>query len=100
MSDRFTEIAAVTGAAGALGRASAVGLAHEGAKVLLFDRDEAGLKADRRAVPGSVPVVGDATKPADVERAAAVARKQLGPVELLVAAAGMVGPSKIRHRGR
>jgi NAD(P)-dependent dehydrogenase (short-subunit alcohol dehydrogenase family) len=96
MSDRFTgKIAAVTGAAGALGRASAVGLAREGAKVLLFDRDEAGLQQTAALCPGSVPVVGDATKPADVERAAAVARKQLGPVELLVAAAGMVGPSKI-----
>jgi 2-keto-3-deoxy-L-fuconate dehydrogenase len=96
MSDRFAgKIAAVTGAAGALGRASAVGLAREGAKVLLFDRDEAGLKQTVALCPDSVPVIGDATKPIDMERAARIARELLGPVELLVAAAGMVGPSKI-----
>src|SRR4051812_48709459 len=96
MNDRFVgKIAAVTGAAGALGRASAVGLAKEGAGILLFDRDETGLAQTAALCPGSVTVVGDATKPADVEHAARVARDTLGPVELLVAAAGMVGPSKI-----
>jgi 2-keto-3-deoxy-L-fuconate dehydrogenase len=45
--------------------------------------------------PDSVPVIGDATKSVDIERASRVARELLGPVELLVAAAGMAGPSKI-----
>ncbi|MCA0318246.1 MAG: glucose 1-dehydrogenase [Proteobacteria bacterium] len=96
MAGRFEgRVAAVTGAAGALGRASAVGLAKEGAKVLLFDRDAEGLKATAALCPGSVIVAGDAASAADVARAAETARKELGPVELLVAAAGMVGPSKI-----
>jgi NAD(P)-dependent dehydrogenase (short-subunit alcohol dehydrogenase family) len=95
MSDRFTgKVAAITGAAGALGRATAISLAAEGAKLLLFDRDEAGLKATAEHCPGSVIVTGNSASAADVERAAKVARDRLGPVELLVVAAGMVGPAR------
>jgi NAD(P)-dependent dehydrogenase (short-subunit alcohol dehydrogenase family) len=39
-------------------------------------------------------VVGNAAVAADVERAAAAALAEFGPVELLVVAAGLVGPSK------
>ncbi|QCI67835.1 SDR family NAD(P)-dependent oxidoreductase [Phreatobacter stygius] len=96
MTDRFQgRIAAVTGAAGGLGRAAAAMLAKEGARVLLFDRDPQGLKETAALCPGSVSVTGDAASAADVERAAKVARAELGPVELLAVAAGVVGPAKI-----
>ncbi len=88
-------VAAVTGAAGALGRACATALAREGAKLLLFDRNPAGLAETAALCPGSVSVAGNVTSAADLERAAATALAELGPVELLVAAAGLVGPSKI-----
>ncbi|WP_439495446.1 SDR family NAD(P)-dependent oxidoreductase [Bosea sp. (in: a-proteobacteria)] len=93
---RFKDrVAAVTGAAGALGRASAAALAKEGAKLLLFDRDAAGLAVTAGLCPGSITVAGNAASASDVERAAAKALAELGPVELLVAAAGLVGPSKL-----
>jgi 2-keto-3-deoxy-L-fuconate dehydrogenase len=96
MTGRFEgRIGAVTGAAGALGRASAVGLAREGARLLLFDRDPEGLRATAALCPGSVTVAGDAANAADVARAAETAKREIGPVELLVVAAGIVGPSKI-----
>ncbi|MCU4178332.1 SDR family NAD(P)-dependent oxidoreductase [Bosea sp. BH3] len=88
-------VAAITGAAGALGRASAKALAREGAKLLLFDRDPGGLAETAALCPGSISVTGNVTSAADLERAAAMALAELGPVELLVAAAGLVGPSKI-----
>jgi NAD(P)-dependent dehydrogenase (short-subunit alcohol dehydrogenase family) len=88
-------VAAVTGAAGALGRASAVALAREGAKLALFDRDSAGLAETAALCPGAVTVTGDARSAADVERFADAAKAAFGPVELLVAAAGVIGPSKI-----
>lgn len=92
---RFTgRVAAVTGAGGALGRASAAGLAREGARLLLFDRDPQALAETAALCPGAVTVAGDATSAADVKRAADTAREKLGPVELLVVAAGIVGPSK------
>jgi len=96
MTDRFQgRVAAITGAAGGLGRATAAMLAKEGARVLLFDRDPEGLKETAALCPGSVSVTGDAASAADVARAAKVARAELGPVELLAVAAGIVGPAKI-----
>lgn len=96
MTDRFQgRVAAITGAAGGLGRATAAMLAKEGARILLFDRDPEGLKETAALCPGSVSVVGDAASAADVARAAQVARAELGPVELLAVAAGIVGPAKI-----
>lgn len=95
MTRRFEgRIAAVTGAASGLGRATALLLAQEGAKLLLFDRDEAGLALTARECPGAVTVVGDAASAADVARAEATARRELGLVEFLVPAAGIVGPAK------
>jgi NAD(P)-dependent dehydrogenase (short-subunit alcohol dehydrogenase family) len=95
MNPRFTNrIAAVTGAASGLGRATAIGLAQEGARLLLLDRDEKGLAATASECPGAVCVVGDASSAADVARAQATARRELGLVELLVPAAGILGPAK------
>ncbi|MFT3953019.1 MAG: glucose 1-dehydrogenase [Piscinibacter sp.] len=96
MSERFKgRVVAVTGAAGALGRASAAALAREGAKLALFDRDPAGLAETQKLCPGAVTVAGDARVAADVKRFAEAARDAFGPVEMLVAAAGVIGPSKI-----
>lgn len=94
-NERFKDkVAVVTGAASGLGKATALALAREGARVLLFDRDAEGLASTAAECPGSVCVTGDASVAADVARAAEVARRELGPVELLAAAAGILGPAK------
>lgn len=87
-------VAVVTGAASGLGKASAIALAREGARLVLFDRDAAGLAVTASACPHSISVLGDASSAADVERAAREARQAFGAVELLVAAAGILGPTK------
>jgi len=90
---RFTDrVAMVTGAASGLGLATAAGLAREGARVVLFDQDAAGLAAARAACPASLAVQGDVTSADDLARATTLAA-ELGPVSLLVAAAGMLGPA-------
>lgn len=95
MTQRFEgRVAAVTGAASGLGKATALALAGQGARVLLFDRDAAGLASTAARCAGSVSVVGDASSADDVARAAETARRELGPVELLAAAAGILGPAK------
>jgi NAD(P)-dependent dehydrogenase (short-subunit alcohol dehydrogenase family) len=86
-------VAFVTGAASGLGRATAAGLARGGARLLLFDRDAAGLTETTALCPGAIRVVGDVTSAADLATAARAA-VELGPVSLLVTAAGMLGPAK------
>jgi NAD(P)-dependent dehydrogenase (short-subunit alcohol dehydrogenase family) len=95
MSDgRFAgRVAAVTGAASGLGRATALALAREGARLLLFDCDAAGLQETGARCPGAVLVLGDVASAADVARAATEAEARLGPVELLATAAGILGPA-------
>lgn len=92
-SKRFAgRIAVVTGAASGLGRVTAEGLAREGAKVVLFDRDGSGLAEVAEAYPGCVAVQGDITS-ADDQARLAEAAAALGPVTLLATSAGMLGPT-------
>ncbi len=93
MPQRFTgRIGLVTGAASGLGRDAAISLAAEGARLVLFDRDAAGLAQTAAHCPAALIAVGDVSSSADVAAAAASAAS-LGPVSLLVTAAGMLGPT-------
>lgn len=56
------------GAASGLGRATAIGLATEGARLVLFDRNADGLAATAASCPGAVSVVGDVTTSSDHAR--------------------------------
>ncbi|MGG5819536.1 SDR family NAD(P)-dependent oxidoreductase [Falsiroseomonas sp. HW251] len=93
MSGRFDgRVGLVTGAASGLGRDVAMALAAEGARLVLMDRDAAALDGAASAI-GAVPVAGDVSVAADMARAAE-ALDRLGPVRLLVTAAGMLGPTR------
>jgi NAD(P)-dependent dehydrogenase (short-subunit alcohol dehydrogenase family) len=81
----------VTGAASGLGRDVALALAREGARLVLLDRDAAGLEATASRC-GATPVVGDVSEASDMSRAAE-ALDRLGPARLLVTAAGILGPT-------
>lgn len=87
------KIGVVTGAASGLGRQSAIRLAERGARLVLFDRDEAGLAATAALCPEAIAVPGDATSAADVQRAIDRAAS-LGTIGLLATAAGILGPAK------
>jgi NAD(P)-dependent dehydrogenase (short-subunit alcohol dehydrogenase family) len=87
------QVGIVTGAASGLGRRSAILLARQGARLVLFDRDAAGLAATAADSPGAVRVTGDVTHAADISAAVAAAA-ELGPIRLLATAAGILGPTK------
>lgn len=92
LSDGFRgKVAVVTGAASGLGRGTAEALAQDGAGVVLFDRDAAGLNDAAASCPGSIVVVGDVTIAADVARAVGAAAS-LGPLALVATAAGTALP--------
>jgi 2-keto-3-deoxy-L-fuconate dehydrogenase len=95
-SGRFAgRVVALTGASGALGRASAVALAREGAKLFLIDRDAQGLEATAKLCPGAISFVANVTSSAEMKKAAETSLKALGPAQFLVTAAGMVGPTRL-----
>jgi NAD(P)-dependent dehydrogenase (short-subunit alcohol dehydrogenase family) len=82
----------VTGAAQGMGRAIAVRLLAEGARVVLFDRNRAALEEARSqlAEPDeAVAVVGDAAARADVAAAVSAAVERFGRLDVLVANAGI-----------
>jgi len=91
MAPRFAgRVGIVTGAASGLGRATAVALAAEGARLILADRDAEGLAGTAAACPGAVAVPLDVTRAAD-QKAMAARAAELGPVTLLATAAGTLG---------
>jgi 3-oxoacyl-[acyl-carrier protein] reductase len=77
-AETMTRTAVITGGQSGLGRASAQRLAEDGIRVLTFDVTE------------GADFVVDISDPAAVAHAA----EQVGPVDILINSAGMVGPSK------
>jgi NAD(P)-dependent dehydrogenase (short-subunit alcohol dehydrogenase family) len=90
--DRFQgKVAVVTGAASGIGAAAARALAAEGAKLALLDSNEAALKAIAADIPGSLSVVTDVASAASITAAFDKVAKGLGPVDVLVNSAGVIG---------
>ncbi|QDL93534.1 glucose 1-dehydrogenase [Paroceanicella profunda] len=85
------QVVAITGAGGALARATAVRLAAEGAKLALFDRDTEKLAETAALCPGALTVPGDVTSAADMAAFAEATQAAFGPAHKLVAAAGILG---------
>src|SRR5262245_11971011 len=94
--DLSGQVALVTGGGGGLGRAFALALATAGARVavtartavLLRETAEMVARGGRRAL--AIP--GDVAAPDDVTRVVTTAESQLGPIDILVNGAGVVGP--------
>ncbi|HEV7734601.1 MAG TPA: SDR family NAD(P)-dependent oxidoreductase [Candidatus Binatia bacterium] len=87
--------ALVTGGGSGIGRGIALRLAHDGANVAVLDRDGAAACAVAAEVGAigrrGVAVDGDVADTASVTRAVADARAALGPLLVLVNAAGISG---------
>ena len=81
-------VAVVTGGGQGIGEAISRRLAAAGAKVGVFDMNEANANRVATAI-GGVPLVGDLTKEADLERVFAEIAAKAGPVDVLVNNAGV-----------
>src|SRR3954463_16820406 len=82
------KVAVVTGGGQGIGEAICRRLAAAGAKVGVFDMNAANAQRVANAV-GGVPLGGDLTKEADLDRVFGEVVKKAGPVDILVNNAGV-----------
>ncbi|WP_206831629.1 SDR family NAD(P)-dependent oxidoreductase [Alicyclobacillus fructus] len=88
------KVALVTGGGRGIGAAIARRFALEGADVCLVSRTEAELERQAERIASetgraALPLVGDVSNPADVERVVAEAEARFGRIDILVNAAGI-----------
>ena len=90
------KVVVITGAAGGIGRATAVRFADEGARLALVDLSAAGLReseaAVRQAGGEALTVEADVTRIADVQRYTAAAVERFGGIDAFFNNAGILGP--------
>ena len=90
------QIAAITGAGGAIGAATAKAFAAAGAEVALLDLDLAAARAQANAISGTaLPVVCDVTDAASVDAAFGKIATYFGGVDLVVSNAGAAWQGRI-----
>jgi rhamnose utilization protein RhaD (predicted bifunctional aldolase and dehydrogenase)/NAD(P)-dependent dehydrogenase (short-subunit alcohol dehydrogenase family) len=90
------QVAAVTGAAGAIGAATAKAFAAAGAEVALLDLDIAAAGAVTKAISGAgFAVACDVTDPASVRAAFAKVAERFGGVDIVVSNAGAAWQGRI-----
>ncbi len=93
-STRFEHrVAAITGGASGVGREAAARIAAEGGHVFLWDRDESALAAAAAAIPGAETARVDVADAAEVTHAAEAAFRSHGRLDILIASAGITGPT-------
>ena len=84
------QVALVTGGGRGIGRGIALELASAGMQVAVSARTAEQVEETARATAG-LAVVGDVSKREDVERMVGETERELGPIDLLVANAGIAG---------
>src|SRR5206468_9795899 len=86
--------AVVTGGAAGIGLAIAERLAHSGAQLTLWDRDERAMQDANKIIAGGAHAVGvDVRDAASVERAVAKTLERMPKIDVLVCSAGITGPN-------
>jgi 3-oxoacyl-[acyl-carrier protein] reductase len=90
MAERFAgRVAVITGGVSGIGAGIAARLSAEGARLSLWDTDEAGLAKSSAAHTVKL----DVTDSDAVHRAAATTAETLGTIDILVTSAGITGPN-------
>jgi len=86
--------AVITGGARGIGLACAQRLAADGARAVLWDMDLAEAQARSRALGNGHACKVDVASEQSVAAALAETEQRIGPVDILVASAGITGPNK------
>jgi 3-oxoacyl-[acyl-carrier protein] reductase len=83
----------VTGGASGIGRAIAAAFVREGADVVILDREHANAQTAAESIGATGAVAADVAVPDEVSTAVRSAEQQLGGIDILVNAAGIVSES-------
>jgi 3-oxoacyl-[acyl-carrier protein] reductase len=88
--------AVITGGAAGIGLATAQRMADSGARMALWDRDQAAAEAAAASLPGEghIAVALDVSNERDVAAAAQKTIQAFGTVDIMVCSAGITGPNK------
>lgn len=93
------QVAIVTGAGNGIGKATAIGLANQGAKVIVNDIDEGNIAATVQEIRNqngeAIGVQGNVAVYEDAKRLVEEARETFGTVHILVNNAGIIRPAMI-----
>jgi len=89
-------VALVCAASGGLGKAAALALAQEGARLVICSRDQSRINASAAEIKGAIgegadsvlPVVADVSRPVDIKRLFSLAIESFGQVDILVTNTG------------
>lgn len=102
MDDLAGKVIAVTGAGSGIGRALALGLVQQGAKLALTDKDAAGLAETSRQLGNAhhVTQVFDVTEPGALARFAATTLDNFGAVDGVINNAGLSVVAPFAHTPR
>src|SRR5262249_59263084 len=84
-------VAAITGGAGGIGYAIGARFVQSGAKIALWDLS--GAEASAGKLQGAIGVAMDVTQEKSVAAALTETERRLGPIDILVASAGIAGPT-------
>jgi NAD(P)-dependent dehydrogenase (short-subunit alcohol dehydrogenase family) len=93
MQEFTNKVAIVTGGSSGIGLAIAKGLSHQGAKVVIFGRDQKKLQNAASSI-NALAVQGDVSKITDLDTLYHETQKKLGGIDILVVNAGI---AQMRH---
>jgi NAD(P)-dependent dehydrogenase (short-subunit alcohol dehydrogenase family) len=91
--DTKGQFAVVTGGAQGIGYAVAARLTQSGARVALWDKDEALAQQASKSLAGSIVVKVEQSDATSVEAAVAATLKDFGRIDIMVNNAGIAGPN-------
>lgn len=96
MKEFSNKVAVVTGGSSGIGLSIAAKLSQEGAKVILFGRNQKRLEKAASTLKNTISVQGDVCKVADLDRLYQKAQETFGKIDILVAAAGIAEPRHVK----
>ncbi len=97
MGEFTNKVAVVTGGSSGIGLSIASRLNQEGARVVIFARDQKKLKTATDSLKNATSIQGDVSKISDLDRLYQKTKTKLGGIDILIANAGIAEPRHLKE---